>query len=159
MDTLAWAKSCNVKREITHGGTAFNGNSCKILLNKIDVLRATCPIGCLKFVRTLTDFDRVVKACFGIELDPNYKLYINNFKKSYLDLGVSVTPKVHSVFYYIEEFCSKHGTALGFYSEQAMESVHYEFNTIWNKHKVDEDHPNYSMKLLQALCEFNGLHV
>lgn len=118
-----------------------------------------CPIGCLKFVRTFDDFHLVVKACFGTHLDPQYITYINNFKKSYLDLDISVTPKVHSVFFHIEEFCSKHHKGLGWYSEQAMESVHYEFKKVWEKHKVQETHQQYSKHLLKAVCGFNSSHI
>jgi hypothetical protein len=154
-----WAKACNVERDVTNGGTGFNGNSCKTLLNKIDILRSGCPIGCLKFVRTFDNFRLVVKACFSTDLDPQYATHINNFKNSYLDLDVPVTPKVHSVFFHVEEFCSKNQRALGFYSEQAMESVHYEFKKFWEKHKVKETHTEYSKHLLNAVCEFNSSHI
>lgn len=158
-ETSAWTKSCNVEREVTNGGSGFNGNSCKKLLERLDYLRATCPIGCLKFVKVLDDFHLVVKACFGKLLYPNFKKNIRDFKRSYLDLGVSVTPKVHAVFYHVEDFCSKNQKGLGGYSEQAMESVHFDFNIIWNKYKVHNNHPEYERHLLNAVCEFNGLHV
>lgn len=153
----AWAKACNVERDVTNGGSGFNGNSCKTLLNKVDALRSACSIGGLKFVRTLDDFAMVVKAFFGNSLDPLFQTYINNFKQSYLDLGISVTPKVHAVFYHVEEFCSKQQSGLGFYSEQAMESVHFEFKKVRDKYKVKESHPKYSTHLLKAVCEFNSM--
>ncbi|CAH1113805.1 unnamed protein product [Psylliodes chrysocephalus] len=83
-ETHEWTKLCNVQREITHGGAGFKGNSCKILLNKVDSLRAICTVGCLKYVETLKDFHRVVNECFGTQLNPSYRESIRKFKSSYL---------------------------------------------------------------------------
>lgn len=158
-EAWAWAKSCNVEREIRNGSSGFNGNSCKNLLEKVDILRASCPIECLKFVKVLKDFHVVVKACFSATLHSNYKKLISDFKKSYLDLGISVTPKVHAVFHHVEDFCSKNQKGLGFFSEQAMESVHFDFKNVWSKYEVSVNHPEYSQHLLRAICDYNGLHV
>lgn len=139
----------------------FNGNGCKKLLQNVDILRSIFSLGCLKFVQTLSDFQLVVNACFGNTLDPQYISYISKFKQSYLDLGlgVNVTPKVHSVFFHVEEFCSQKQEALGFYCEQSIKSAHFEFSKFWNKYKVNQNHPQYSHHLLKAVCEFNSLHV
>lgn len=94
-EALEWAKSCNVERDVTYGGTNFNGNSCKRLLDKIDVLRTKCPIGCMRFVKCFDDFRAVVKACFGNQLHPEFVDKIDSFKQSYLDLNIPDTPKVH----------------------------------------------------------------
>lgn len=158
-ETLQWAKSCNVEKSITHAGAGFNGNACKKLLEKLDVLRANSPIGCLKFVETLDRFHLVVKACFGQTLDPNFEKHINDFKTSFLELEVSVTPKIHAVFFHVAEFCNSHEKALGFFSEQAMEAVHFEFKEFWSKYKLSMSHPEYASTLLRAVCEFNALHV
>ena len=73
----------------------------------------------------------------------------------YMKLSVSVTPKVHAVFYHIEEFCSLTKMGLGPWSEQASESVHQEFTKCWGKYKVkNTDHPMYGQKLLEAVQMF-----
>lgn len=157
---LKWAKICNVERQVMYGGDgSFNGNDCGKLLNKLDILRNLCPLECLKFVQAFDDFKKVVKACFSNTLHPNYTSYIDDFKRSYLDLEIPITPKVHCVFVHIKEFCEKHKIGLGLVSEQAFESVHSEFKTIWIKHKVRPSHSEYDKHLLRAVCEFNGLHV
>ena len=46
------------------------------------------------YVPALRAFGRVVRSCFGLSLDPSYKAHIAHFKKVYLNLGISVTPKV-----------------------------------------------------------------
>lgn len=53
----------------------------------------------------------------------------------------------------------KYQKALGFYSEQSMESVHFEFNKVWSKYQLKREHPNYPKKLLDAVNEFNSLHI
>lgn len=158
-ETLDWAKSCLVERNVTHGGSSFNINLCKKLFEKIYVLRSKCPIACLKYVKALEDFHLVVKACFSQTLQPNFKECIANFRKSYSDLEISITPKVHAVFFHVEDFCVKNKQALGFFSEQAMESVHFDFNSVWSKYMVHVQNPQYMNSLLNAVCEFNGLHI
>lgn len=158
-EALLWAKSCFVVREVYRGCSGYNGNSCKILLEKLDILRSQCSLGCLKFVDVFNDFRLIVQACFGKNLDKNFSVLICNFKKSYMECGAPITPKVHAVFYHVEDFCTKYQIGLGFYSEQAVESVHSDFDSVWKKYKVDKNHPQYSNRLMQAVGEFNGLRV
>lgn len=154
-----WIKECNVKRETTNGGTGFNGNSCKALLNKIDILRSKDNLPSLKYVDTLSKFKNVVEACFGTKLKPGYNNKIELFKRSYLDLKISITPKVHVVFHHIEDFCSRQKDGLGFFSEQAMESVHFDFLTRWKNYKVSLNHLDYGQHLLKAVCSYNSHHL
>ena len=62
-------------------------------------------------------------ACFGQELDTDFKACIKDFEEFYRSLGISVTPKVHSVFEHVSQFLEMKGlkTGLGAWSEQAME--------------------------------------
>ena len=46
----------------------------------------------------------IVNAGFGINLNPNSNDIIAAFRKSYLELDVSVTPNVHAVFYHVLNF-------------------------------------------------------
>lgn len=156
---LEWTKRCNVTRDITRSGSGFNGNACKTLLKKVDLLRSICPIGCLKYVKTLDNFQSVVKSCFGGSLNPDFSTHILNFKKSYLELEIAVTPKVHSVFYHVNDFCYEHQKPLRYFSEQAMESVHFDFKSVWTKYQVKPNHADYASRLLKAVCEYNGLHL
>lgn len=158
-ESLKWAKICKVTREFVHGSPAFAGNSCKILLEKIDILRGICRNSCLKYVKCFKDFQTVFDSCFSSTLKPKYIQYISDFKRSYCDLNISITPKVHSVFFHVPDFCSKVEKGLGFYSEQAIESVHSDFKTMWAKYKVSSTHPEYPSKLLKAVQEYNAQHV
>ena len=48
---------------------------------------------------------------------------------------------------------------LGFYSEQAMESMHKELKTEWAGEMVDVKHPKYGEKLLRTMVCINGKHI
>lgn len=158
-----WAKKCNVKREILYGSAGFSGNDCYKLLQKVDILREICTsssnFSCMKYVHCLEKFYNVVKSCFSIELKSDYSQNIKAFKTSYLDLGITVTPKVHAVFFHIEDFCKISGVGLGFYAEQAVESAHADFKKIWKKYKVKKSNNNYAENLLKAVCEYCSKHV
>lgn len=154
-----WAKLCHVEREITHGSPAFKGNSCKILLSKVDLLRSISTIDSLKFVDAFQNFNKVVESCFSANLDPNYLKYIAEFRKSYLDLEISITPKVHAVFFHVGEFCSRVKRGLAFFSEQSLESVHSDFAAFWENRKVSHNNPDFGNRLLSAICAYNALHA
>lgn len=153
-----WAKACHVEREAYHGGS-FNGNSCKKLLSKVDLLASISPIQIAKYIPVLRNFAKVVSSCYGEILHDDYIDAINHFKYSYLDAGISPTPKVHSIFYHIQDFCSRKNSALGLWSEQAGEAVHSDFKETWKKFKVCTGHPNYPKQLLRAIQEYNSKHA
>ena len=48
----------------------------------------------LPFISAFRAFNKVVDSCFGVELKAGYKENINEFKRIYLALGITVTPKV-----------------------------------------------------------------
>ena len=48
---------------------------------------------------------------------------------------------------------------LGFYSEQAMESMHKELKQEWGADKVDVKHPSYGPKLKNTVVRINGKHI
>lgn len=157
-DAVKWAAACHVERQAMHGGS-FNGNSCMTLLNHVDILQQISPITCLKYVKVFRDFRKVVKSCYGQTLDQEYKTDIETFKKSFLELEISVTPKLHAIFHHIPEFCDKQQSGLGPWSEQASEAVHSDFKATWHKYKVPENHSSYAPQLLRAVCEYNAKHV
>lgn len=156
---LSWIKKCSVQRQITKSGPSFNGNACKKLLDNLDSLRASSTIECLKYVQALQDFKNVVHHCFGEILRPSYEINIEKFKKSYLQLEKPVTPKVHAVFFHVLQFCKITGRALGFYSEQIVETLHYHYDTNWGRFKVNKNHPEYQKKILRSVCAYNSKHI
>ena len=124
------------------------------------MLRELCPKEHEQYVNTFSFFNDVVSSCYGLELHPTYKANIAKFKKEFLKLKISITPKIHAVFYHVEEFCALKGMGLGPWSEQTSESLHHEFTKCWENYIIkDIDHPSYGQKLLQAVRMFNSLNL
>ena len=51
----------------------------------------------------------------------------------------------------------EHG--LGYFSEQAMESMHQELKEDWGADKVDIKHPAFGPKLRKTVVRINGKHI
>ena len=103
-----WLKSINVyPKKYQHG--AFIGKDCIRILKSLDKLQQVAPLHILMYVHALRCLRRVVDSCFGMTLDPEYEAHIAQFADIYLDLGISVTPKIHILIKHVPEFCKKHG--------------------------------------------------
>ena len=150
-DCERWSKHLHLKREDYHGGL-FNGNDCRKLLKNVSILEEIAPPKSVEFVTTFKAFNKVVEACYGRYLSPNFKEMIEHFRKCFIKLNIAITPKVHAVFYHIAEFCEKKNMGLAPWSEQTAESLHHDFKTIWENFKVrDISHPEYGERLLKAI--------
>ena len=125
-----WLSHINIKPKNYHHG-AFVGNDCLKMLKNVDSLQQMAEVHNIhviqKYVHALRSLYNVVVSCFGMVLDQKYNAYINIFKDIYKDLGISVTPKVHILINHVPEFLKKHNRSLGWYSEQTLGSIHYDF--------------------------------
>ena len=165
---IKWANSQGIRLKPYRGGS-LEGNQCTKLLKpkKLEDLKSKVPDELKKFVYALQKFDLVRQSCFGQELTFNYKSTIEEFKKAYLSLGISITPKVHAIIgtktgpleSHVIAFCDLKGKGLGYYSEQASESVHHDFGMTWARYKLQEDDPNYGANLLKSVLKYNALHI
>ena len=156
-----WIICINVIQKGYHNGS-FVGNDCMKMLNNVDKLQQLAPFHILKYVHALRCLHSVVLSCFGMELKPEYEANIIQFKEVYFELGISITPKVHILIEHVAEFCSKHSRSLGWYSEQASESCHYDFlRNFWEKrgYKRSIGHPNYAKNLLDAVIAYSSIHI
>ena len=155
-----WLKKCNVKKEDYHG-CQFAGNESRKLLKNVDKLEALHPpASATKFITAFRSFNAVVEACYGKNLLPDFQRRIAVFTMDYLKLGISVTPKVHAVFFHVAEFCLLTGQGLGPWSEQAGESVHHDFKQTWKNYKVnDVERDIYSENFLKAVAAYNSKHL
>ena len=154
-----WLKSCFIKRSEYHGGS-FEGNECRKLLKNIESLKQLCPPKYTPFVDMFSSFNDVITSCYGSELHASYKRNIQTFQRNYLKLEISVTPKVHAVFFHVQEFCELTKMGLGPWSEQTSESHHHKFTKCWEKYITkDTEHPQYGKHLLQAVQLFNSLNI
>ena len=158
-ESESWLSKCNVKKTEYHGGS-FAGNDSRKLLKHCDDLDVLCPEEFKQYVKTFKAFNDVVGGCYGRNLETNYLKKIEKFKAEYLKLGISVMPKVHAVMYHIGEFCEIKGMGLSPWSEQTAESLHHDFNQVWENYKVkDKSHPEYGQRLHQAVQIYNSKHL
>ena len=154
-----WLNGCHVKKSEYHG-SQFEENDSRKLLKNVDMLEELCLHEYHQFVNAFILFNDVVISCYGRNLLPQYKTSLSNFKDAYLKLNISDTPKVHLVFYHIEEFCSLKNMGLAIWSEQTTESLHQEFKKCWENYLVrDTEHPLYGERPLQAVQMFNSLNL
>lgn len=58
---LAWTIVCIFERETTHGSPEFDANSCKKLLDRVDLLLRESSLDCLKYVKAYDNFSQVGK--------------------------------------------------------------------------------------------------
>ena len=112
------------------------------------------------FVETFVAFNKVVEACYGKHLSPDYKQNILDFEQCYINLKISVTPKIYSVFHHVAKFCDKVQKGLAPWSEQTAESLHSDFSKVWKNVDVhDTNHPEYGQRLLQTIITYNSQHI
>ena len=134
-----------------------------IMKESVDKIIAGLPL-----LECLRCFRKVKLACFGQKLQYGYKELISNFSKSYRNIGIkcmTITPKVHIVIveHHVVEFFNEMGdndNGLGWYSEQAFESMHHDMKIEWNRVKIsDISHPDFGRKLLSFVTSYNAKHI
>jgi len=160
-----WLKHINVKQKDYHHG-AFVGNDCKKMLKNTDILQKIAEdqnaYSAQKYVNAFKCLNDVISSCFGMVLDTEYEHYIAQFKDVYIDLGISITPKVHILVEHVPDFIKKHKRSLGWYSEQAVESIHYDFlRNCWEKqhYKRRLGHPDYATNLMRAVISYSSKNI
>ncbi len=83
------------------------------------------------YVEAFAAFGKLVRGIFGSMLAARWHTLINDFCRAYLDLNISVTPKVHIIFTHLKEWIESSNSALGRFSEQAGEAIHSDFDRKW----------------------------
>ena len=152
----SWLQRCSIYRECLHGGS-FTGNASRKLLKSTQVLEDIAPQNCAVFVKAFEDFNNVVESCFSHQLQQDFLRKIDEFRKSYAQLHIPVTQKVHAVLFHVPEFCTLKNQGLGPWSEQTSESVHHDFAIIWQNYKIrSTDNPSYAKKFLAAVSRYNS---
>ena len=142
-------KKYDIRKTVYRGGMSFEGNQARKVLKSVDKLERDIQnnldfgtvLKCLPFTECLRKFDKVIDSCFGQELDDTFEEKIAEFSSSYRSLDISITTKVHVVETHIVQFLRLKSFVggLGFFSEQANESVHHDFKLEWEKVKVSQD--------------------
>ena len=116
----------------------------------------------LPHLKALQAFKKVVDACFGYSLDPEYRRIIEEFKMAWQSLVnddfFTFFYKVHVVCSHVADFVDRVGGPLGPYSEQAGEAVHLNFKSLFDRFRYL---PNKTSgeRLLAAVAEYNYRHI
>ena len=105
---------------------------------------------CRSVTTALKNFKVVVHKCFGQEVVDGYENAISKFSKDLRKIGRDPTLKVHILEAHVVQFLKrKHieypGKGLGFFAEQASESVHCDWDNLWTGHKYKRslEHKDY----------------
>ena len=82
---------------------SIQGNQSRAFLQKLDKFQHfvdqqpdSVVLEALPFIHTFRAFDKVVSSCFGVHLEGNYLAHIQEFRRLYGLLNISITPKVLS---------------------------------------------------------------
>lgn len=165
---LIWPTKLGLTSKNYHGNT-FEGNACRKLLKEADALQDpeiyNGDVGyyaLVPYVSALKAMDKIVSSTFSTtQIDSNLDNNIEELKRAYESTEVSTTLKIHVVIEHLKSclhFLNNDG--LGFWSEQAGESVHREFLTFWNRHKINAiDDPSFPKRLKKSVVEFSSFHI
>ena len=172
MDDYLKQSNVSLVRKSYQGSHSLEGNQSRSFLKKIDLLEAhllkqpsKVADNGLPYIKAFRALDKVVNACFGVDLNPEYKNFIEEFREAYLDLGVSISPKVHIIFQHVVEVLNKENSTrerkvgLGHFSEQSFESAHSDINVLWQRVKVPENHPEFPARLKHFCSSYFASHI
>jgi hypothetical protein len=123
------------------------------------------------------------------EVKHNFVCTVSRFEQAYMDLGISVSPKVHAMIDHIVPFKNQRvlwmpssSTAvasssspvvgisgdifsspmpgLGRWSKQASKAVHHDFQNFWEQgQRVGMAHSDYPQHLLNCVICYSSRHV
>lgn len=159
-----WSDHVGVKRPRMHSGE-FNGDQCSALLNKLDwiqnlIEKEDLPDRVKFTYQALLSFKRVKDSCFGKTCEQDYLQHITDFGANYLKLDIGIPPKIHCILVHVPQFLAdKGGKGLGVWSEQASESVHYDFGNLWQSYKRSLCHADYESQLYRCVVTYNSRHI
>ena len=102
MDNWFSSPGVNVSRTVWHGSASFIGNMAELILKRISLLEGRVReqlegerlTTAMSYINAFSQFDKVVKSCFGQTLNPGYTELIKDFMVTYRSLNISVPLKV-----------------------------------------------------------------
>ena len=167
-----WMKQINVKQSKHHSGQ-FNGNMLTGVLGSTDRLRTLLSAkefdSCCNLLEAMDQLESVRAACFSATfLADDFKEKIKELATLWLRIGLPVTVKAHILFVHVAQFLdfqneSSDGSprGLGYWSEQASESVHHDFNKLWvnGSYKRALGHSEYKEKTLKCIVTYASRHI
>ena len=111
-------------------------------------------------------FKEVKDLCFGMELKSGYALAIDRFMDIYRQIeNLNVTVKVHILEVHVCDFFERkkgtefEGKGLGFWSEQASESVHADVEKAREGYYRALEDPKYAEQFFKFGVKYNSNHL
>ena len=148
------------KGKRNHKFRSLDGPNLNLLLHNLDDLEIfVVDPNFHDFIDCLRLFLEVADGCFGMDLADDWEARIHVFMEAYMALGISVTPKAHTIFYEIPIFIWEVGLALGHFAAQHFETGHFDFEETLNRFKRKETHPDHPDQLLSACANYAAEHV
>ena len=168
----AWLKPLGLVMSAMHGGQ-FNGNMLTGVLGSTDRLRTLLSPkefdSCCNLLEAMDQLESVRAACFSATfLDVDFKDKIKELATLWLKIGLPVTPKAHILFVHVAQFLDFQNEnsdgpprGLGYWSEQASESVHHDFQKLWisGSYKRELGHSEYKEKTLKCIVTYASRHI
>lgn len=169
-----WVSQANVRhQQKTYG---FTGRACHALLKAADCLELNSDLlgyakvsylrkkvrdfnNYLFIYQALKKFNDVYNKCFSFKLDASFEESIHEFVSSWEDLQLPNTSKYHITKHHVPDFCKATGRGLGLHNEQASESVHSDFDVVWQRYKAPKTAEVYNDRLLNAVIDYNSNHL
>ena len=166
-----WVSQLGVRQSKHHGGQ-FNGNSTIKVLQGVNLLRRLLGRDLQKSnklkltLEAMEQLEAVRESCFGQTLDDDFEKEIRLLGQIWYKAGLSFTPKMHGLLVHTVQFLkfkmSQTGQkrGLGYWSEHASESVHYDFETFWQSgYKREMGHPDYKTQALKCISTYAARHI
>ena len=137
---------------LNYRGGQLDSPNLNRLLHRLDSLEKFVDPKFHNYIYCMREFHAVQDACFGMILAPDWEEKIEVFKIAYKALGISITPKVHTLFYEIPIFIKKTGKALGHFSAHHFEAGHFDFEGTLQLFKRKES-------IVSAMYTYAGEHI
>ena len=148
------------KGKRNHKFCSLDGPNLNLLLHNLDDLEIfVVDPNFHDFIDCLRLFLEVADGCFGMDLADDWEARIHVFMEAYMALGISVTPKAHTIFYEIPIFIWEVGLALGHFAAQHFETGHFDFEETLNRFKRKETHPEHGDQQTSACANYAAEHV
>lgn len=106
--------------------------------------------------------DKVISCCFSAKnVGADLHKHRHELKTALKGTEATETLKIHVAASHIQDCLSYLGNCgLGFWSEQAGESIHREFSKFWERYKIElMDDPTYITRFKKAVIEFSSKHL
>ena len=131
------------------------------------LFKAKVVVECQPVTTALRSFKVVQEKCFGQDLIEGYQTAIAQFSSDYRKTAIKEpTLKVHILEAHVVQFLDRQkqaypGKGLGYWSEQASESVHYDWDNLWtgNKYKRELKDKNHDTQLKKCGVTYNSRHM